>query len=200
MAKSKGGETVASAGVWALRSIVVGSSVASIWHLAPIVWDSSASNTVTLAMNPDAYFAREGIRRLSRQARWGPKRRRLLLKHGAVSALAGAATHPDDQVRDTALGALKSFSYNAHDTHVCPARDARVPPARLLGFKGISEALVADDCGSGCQRLWSMFLDSEAERNSNSRDERVNQLYVLSQGAKVNTAGVVEESVITQAT
>lgn len=200
MVKNKGGDAVASAGVWALRSIVVGSSVVSIWQLAPIVWDSSASNTVTLASNPDAYFAREGIRRLSRQARWGPRRRRLLLKHGAVSALARAATHPDDQVKDAALSALTAFSYNAHDTHVCPARDARVPPARLLGFKGISEALVADDCGSGCHRLWNMFLHSGAQRNSNSRDERVNQLCVLLQGVEVNTAGVVEDSVITQAT
>lgn len=197
MVRNKGGEAVGFAGTWALRSLVVSTSMVSVWHIAPIVWDSSASSTIGLASNPNAYFAREGIRRLSRQARWGPSRRKLLLKHGAISTLARASAHPDEKIRDAALGALASFSYHVHDARVSPNRDARVPPARLVGFKGIAEALVADDCGSGCQRLWTMFLHPEAQRNADSRNERVGQLLVVLRDADANRAGIEEDSVIT---
>lgn len=200
MAQRKGRVTVATAGTWALRSLVIGSSVVSVWHIAPIAWEASATNAVKLAQNTNVHFACEGIRRLSQQARWGASRRRMLLKHGAVSALVEAAAHPDAQVRDAALGALPAFSYTPHDRNPHLLQDARVPPARLVAFKQIANALVDDDCGTGCQTLWKMLLPSDVQRNIHSRNERVDQLSAALQTVQTNTETPVDESVLTQVT
>lgn len=174
MATVNGSAGANKLGVWALRSLVIGSSIVTVWHLTPIVYESSGKNLVTLVKNPDVRFATQGARRMSRQANWGQSRRRMLLKHGAVSALVQAVEHSDANVRDEALNALASFTFR--DSKVSTVNDARVPPSRMVGFKSVANAIVDDDCGKGCQRLWEAITALEFQSRASTRQDRVQQL------------------------
>lgn len=157
--------------LWGVRGIVFGSLAMAGYHIYPIWCDSTLDHAVLLAADDNRNYAREGVRRLRRQASQSDQRRRELLKRGAVTTLARAAEHPDESVRDAALHALSVFAVGVTRDH--PHTQA---VRQLLRFRSVADALVASDCQKGCHALWNTIVSRE---RSQSRQQRIEQLRLL---------------------
>lgn len=148
-------------------------------------------NAVSLAAEQHSMFALEGVRRLRRQARQSDMRRRGLLKHGALSVLVDAVSHPDAQVRNVALEALAIFAHGAvRDAQADNSERPHVAAVQILQFPAVAKVLVDGDtqgeedhnddagdrqnkrCGKGCHALWDVVFQ-----------QRVQQLQTMEQNA-----------------
>lgn len=156
--------------LWTLRGLVVGTSILAIGHVYPIARKSWLENAVPLAGSDYALFAREGARRLKRQALKSKSRREELLSGDAMKILGKrTAGHVDVSVRHAALDAICVI---IHDVgHGSDER--RDGAAHVLRFKDVASALVDDDCQAECQALWKVVVGQERPE---SRERRIEML------------------------
>lgn len=147
------------------------------------------SNTVTLAGHESTLFAKEAVRRLKRQALLSEKRRAELIKKGALTMLAGKTVHHSEPaIRNAALNILSILLRQREDGTDSDDGD-QMDGHRLdvLRFKGVTSALVDEECVDGCQALWSAVVQRQRPQ---TRVERVELLRGL---AEVHNANLEEE-------
>lgn len=135
--------------VWAFRTLAITSSAFAAWHFVPILDATPPGHAVLLSQAEGPIFAAEGVRRITRQAHWGPKARKKLIEAGAVPALANAAARGDHAM---ATAVVKAAGALVEDEEIAE---------RIIEEGNIVDLLLE---GNEAVRVWRRILQHERVR------------------------------------
>lgn len=131
------GEALSRTSLWVFRSLALGSTVAVGMHIIPHLSVASGQQAIQLAGSDELVYAREGVRRMGRNARKGEKQAKELIELGAVQILGDAMERGDERLFEAAL--------------VSGAQLVRNDQKQILKHNAFRQALGQSECGSGCK-------------------------------------------------